>query len=83
MTDYTPGITTMEAFEEIKWRLADYDRLKEERDELLIIVVALDKSWTGDIPDGPNAEFREGFSIGEDHKILWKRIRAIIAKVGK
>ena len=35
MTDYTPGLTLKTAMDELKSRMKNYDRLKQERDELL------------------------------------------------
>ena len=40
MIDYTPGITPNDAWDELKKRVDNYDRLKEERDELLTLAKA-------------------------------------------
>ena len=55
-------------------------RLIAAAPDLLGALEALDKGWTEDVPEGPDGEFRGGFSIHDEHKVIWKQARAAIAK---
>lgn len=57
-----------------------YEKEKEIKVMLLEALVALDNSWTEDFPDGPDMKLREGCSIAEDHKLIWKQVQTAIAK---
>ena len=53
--------------------------LEAEKAELVELAAALDASWLETFPDGPEADYGL-VSLGDEHKALWIRFRATLAK---